>query len=152
MTTDNLINLIKNKMNCGEDEAIDLICEIHSAEALDMGIQWAEHFEECFNPKIDLENKTVILTEIGELILDQNLTQETIKALFKYKFGEDFNYENHGFFVGKMIIPHIKDNAEPMSKRCNSVLCKVITYDGESICLENQIDKNMYIISLNDFE
>lgn len=152
MTNDNLISLIKSKMNCGDDEAVDLICEIHSAEALDTALLWVERFKECFNPNLDLENKITLLTEIGELILDHKLTPETIRALFKYKFGEDFNYENHGFFVGKMIIPHIKDNAEPTSKRCNAILCKIITYDGENICLENQADKNMYIISLNDFE
>jgi len=152
MEQNNLISLIKNKMNCGDDEAVDLICEIHSAEALDTALLWVERFKECFNTKLDLENKITILTEIGEAILDHKLTPETIQALFKYKFGEDFEYKSDGFFVNKMIIPHIKDKADPMSKRCNAILCKIIAYDGENICLENQADKNMYIISLDEFE
>lgn len=153
MTNNNLTNLVCKTLNCTEDKALDFICDFHEAECLDVGIQWFNAFSDGFKANFDIDNKSQVLTEIGNEILQGNLREKDIEKLFIFHFPNDYvTKTDTDFFNGKMIIPHLKDTADPMSKRCNAVLCKVVLFNKGFVYLENQIDHTMYVVKTEDFE
>ena len=154
LKTDNLINFVISKLNCTEDEAIEFICDYREAEVLDIGCRNVNKFIDTFDKSVDLlPIKNTVLSAIGEAVEKGHLRDSDIKKLIQELIPEAFPSDsNKDLFNGKMIVPHIKDTAEPSSKRCNATLCRVVIYNDDFIYLENQVDKCMYVIPVSDFE
>lgn len=150
--THNLTEFIKQKLKCGEDEAVEFICDFYDNEALGIAQTWLNEFCEYFPDDFDIKNP--ILIEIGEQIKRGNLRYKNVESLFKSRFPDLFadKETKNTIFNGMLLVPHLKDTADPTSKMCNAVLCKVVLYNDDYIYLENQIDHKMYIISVEDFE
>ena len=154
LKTDNLLSFVINKLNCTEDEAVDFICEYKNNELIDIGSRSVNKFIDTFDKSVDyLPIKTTVLSTIGEAVDEGHLLDKDIKKLIQDLIPEAFPSDStKDLFNGKIIVPRIKDTAEPSSKRCNAVFCRVVVYNDEFIYLENQVDKCMYMIPVSDFE
>ena len=147
----NLISFVTSKLNCNEDEAFNFVLDFFDSYYYDLGneavINYREFFPNDFKPEAEE------LIKLGKQINIGHPTNQEIKKLLKAQFKE-FNCGDimYNVFENKVIIPHIKDNAEPYSKRCNAVACDVITYNADLVYLRNQADDKIYIIKTEDFE
>ena len=146
-----LIDFVGTTLNCDEDKALDFIEEFNNCSYIDtFDLAFAE-LREYFPDDFTLDNDTKI--KYGRLIEEGQLRYNEIKRLFKAEFDE-FNCGDldYSLFEGKTLIPHVKDSADPMSKRCNAVLCKIVLYNADTIYLKNEADGNIYVVRAEDLE
>lgn len=159
MKKNNIQSFIKSKFNLTDEQVVDFLIEFYEKELLDTAETVLENFADNFPKDFDFEKITdeqkEYIASVHETVKhsDLNTYAESMDKIFKSMFAEYQSETVKHLFEGKIIVPHIKDNASATSRKCNGVFCEVVTYNNAYIYVKNQLDNNaIYCIAVSELE
>jgi hypothetical protein len=154
--SNNAVNFVAEKLGIDKYGAYKFIKEYNECYYIDLAMEALNQHKSGFPEGYDfltIPRDTCI--ELGKVIETAQLLSpekefDIVEDFLDYHFGDYTAAEQRDFFVGKKIIINIKPQASGVSKRCDCVLCTVISYSKDLLYVKNDVDNCIYCTSKND--
>ena len=149
------LEFLKDKFNLTKQQAYEFLEEYNKVYYKDLAKDFLREFRSRFPDSFDFEAVTdKDLIEIGKFAEkcttsgDYSGSEDFLSNIFK----EFIPNSDPSFFVGKQMVLHIKKDASGSSKRCNCILCDILSYNKQFIYVKNNVDNCVYCISTAEIE